>query len=522
MLVPQGRRQFVGEFVMSSSSQEPRWQPVEPGKLSRVAVVAHCLDNQWVPKQMLEQMTREGLSLEDVRATRSGYVRAEYLRALLTAQQVIVNRVFFYNNDIVSRDYMRHGSSRDAFASLLRTNAIVPHLHSEDSPFQIPANMDLVREGFDAWVDVCKQAEKFSVSRLSWKPERNKILTAKLGLAFQEFVLNVAGRAAGGGAAEFARHLGLPKEAADDFRKRLRKLRTWANRFVEESEDDPSAGPVTRNAVYKEFVTPPGVDPTSGRCDGDKPYSSEIKQLVDLQYNTALPEFLDRLPMRPVNTLHRAALRENLPQRPGLEDMDQAALADVLRSRLAFDNLVDNLDPFNTASLLSLDLPSIVKIRETDAWRIYTTKLAGLVSEPLLFEARADAVLEAYQELLRVMAEHRSTLSWKTVRQSHLEISGVSLEVTFSRHPVFQQIGEITGEPAPCQATVRIAMVNKLARNRANPDLVFDTLHAQIDDPRAYLDQVKRTLRQDGFRERRSRPRPFGRRGGMEQDREPG
>lgn len=507
---------------MSSSSQEPRWHKVEPSELSRVAVVAHCLDNQWVPRQMLAQMTKDGLSLQDVQDARSGYVRAEYLRALLTAQQVVVNRVFLYNNHIISGDYMEGGPSRDAFASLLRTNAIVPHLHSEDSPFQPPEKMDLVRKGFDAWVDVCKQAEEFSVTRLSWNPERNDTLTDKLGLAFQEFVLNIAGRAAGGGAAEFARHLDLPEKEAGDFRKRLRELRRWANRFVEETEDDSSVGPITRNAVYKEFVTPPEVDPTSGRCDGKKRYSQDIKQLVDLQYNTALPEFLDRLPMRPLNTLHRAALRENRPQHPAPGDTDQATLADVLKSRLAFDNLVDNLDPFNTASLLSLDLPSIVKIRETGTWRTYTTKLAGLISEPLLFEARVDAVLEAYQELLRVIAEHRPTLlSWKTVRQSHLEISGVSLKVTFSRRPSFQQIGEITGQPPPCQATVRIAMVNRLKRSTANPDLVFDTLHAQIDDPRAYLDQVKRTLREDGFRELPQRPHPIGRPGGMEQDREP-
>jgi hypothetical protein len=507
---------------MPSGSQDPGWEKVEPSELSRVAVVAHCLDNQWVPKQMLAQMTKNGLSLEDVRDARSGYVRAEYLRALLTAQQVVVNRVFFYNNDIVSRDYMRHGPSRNAFAALLRAKAIVPHLHIEDSPFQAPANMDLVRNGFEAWVDVCKQAEAFSVCRLSWRPERNKTLTDKLGLAFQEFVLSVAGRAMGGGAAEFARHLALSEEKANDFRKRLRELRTWANRYVEENEDDPNTGPISRNAIYKEFVTPLGVDPTSGRCDSDKPYSQEIKQLVDLQYNTALPEFLDRLPMRPLNTLHRAALRENRPQNPAPGDTDEATLTDVLRSKLAFDSLIDDLDPFNTVSLLSLDLPSIVKIRATDEWAVYTDKLAGLISEPLLFDSRADAVLEAYQELLSVIAQHRPTLPWKTVRQSHLEISGVSLEVTFSHRPTFQQIGEITGEPAPCQATVRIAMVNRLARKRADPDLIFDTLHAQVDDPRAYLDQVKRALRQDGFRERPQRARPAGRRGGMEQDRELG
>jgi hypothetical protein len=504
---------------MLRKGQDPEWRKIEPAELKRIAVVAHCLDNQWVPRPMLAEMTRDALSLDDVSAARAGYVRAEYLRALLTAEQVVVNRVYFYNNSLLYRDYHAPGPSRTAFASLLRSGAIVPHLHKEESPLEIPGgNMDLVSEGFVAWAEACREAEQFSVNRLSWNAARNDELTYRLALAFQEFAQNLAGRARSGGAAEFTRHLGLGVEKADAFRTRLQQLRRWAIQNDEESGDSPDNPPLTRNAVYKEFVTPSGDTPTSGRCDPAKPFSEEIKQLIDLQYNTGLPEFLDRLPLRPVDTLHRAALRENVPEHRDPGASKPAILEKALRSKIAFDTLSDGLDPFSTASLLSLDLPSIVRIRDSDAWRTYTTELAGLVDEPDMFDTHADTVLHAYQGVLRLLAPGRPHLPWKSVRQSHLEISGVTLKVTFSGRPTFQQTGEITGEPPPCQATVRMAMVNRLSRNKAEPDLVVDTLRANIADPRAYLEQIKRTLRADGYRELPQETQKSESHGGMERD----
>jgi hypothetical protein len=510
---------------MSPKAADPQWRKIEPGELERVAVVAHCLDNQWVPRPMLARMAHEGLSLDDVSRDRAGYVRAEYLRALLTAQQVVVNRVFFYNNGLVTQDFLVPGPSRTAFAALLRSGAIVPHLHTEESPLQAPGNMDLVAEGFAAWVEACREAGQFSVNRLSWNATRNRELTYRLALAFQEFAQNLAGRARSGGAAEFARHLGLPAGDVDEFRTRLQSLRRWAIDYDEARGNEPDSQPLTRNAVYKQFVIPEGDASTSGRCDPAKPFSKEIKELVDLQYNTGLPEFLDRLPLRPVDTLHRAALRENVPERRDPGAAGPADLEKALRSKIAFDALSDGLDPFSTASLLSLDLPSIVRVRDSDAWRTYSAQLAGLVDEPEMFDTRADSVLEAYQDLLRLLARDRPRLPWQSVRQTHLEISGVSLRVTFSSRPSFQQSGEITGEPPPCQATVRLAMVNRLShstarpgRGQADPDLAFDVVRASIADPRSYLEQLKRTLRADGFRELPPEPVHGQSLGGMEQD----
>ena len=242
----------------------------------------------------------------------------------------------------------------------------------------------------------------------------------------------------------------------------------------------------TRSSSHHRATCPPQVAVTRPSRSPRRSSSSSTCSTTQ-----SLPESLDRLPLRPVDTLHRAALRENVPERPGSGTADPADLERALRSKIAFDSLSDDLDPFSTASLLSLDLPSIVRIRKSDAWRTYTSQLAGLVGEPEMFDTRADPVLNAYHEVLRLLARDRPQLPWQPVRQSHLEISGVTLKVTFSSRPSFQQFGEITGEPPPCQATVRLAMVNRLTHNKAGPaqdeaepDLAFDALRASIADPK--------------------------------------
>jgi hypothetical protein len=194
-----------------------------------------------------------------------------------------------------------------------------------------------------------------------------------------------------------------------------------------------------------------------------------------------------------------------------------------LVSKIGFDSLTDSLQPFDTASLLSLSLPSIVRIRKHSQWKIYAKTLEKLVIDPGSFEERANSVVETYQGLLRILAETNEDgprLPWITSRQSYLEISGVTLEVTHGRHPTFQQVGEIVGEPEPCQATVRMALVNKLSRHSENPNLTIDALRAYIADPSDYLNRITRTLRNAGFKELSQKPRPDERPGGMEQDQE--
>src|ERR1700722_8101313 len=88
--------------------------------LDPVAVVAQCLDNQWVPADLLATMVERGWSLTTpgVAKRKLQDSRHEYLRALLNSQQVIVNRAFFGNNRVVYQDFLQKGSQRTAFQEM--------------------------------------------------------------------------------------------------------------------------------------------------------------------------------------------------------------------------------------------------------------------------------------------------------------------------------------------------------------------------------------------------------------------
>jgi lambda repressor-like predicted transcriptional regulator len=79
------------------------FRKIENTDLDPVAVVAQCLDNQWVPRDLLSAMVKNGWSLnhQNVAERRMEDSRHEYLRSMLNSQQVIVNRAFFFNNPVV-------------------------------------------------------------------------------------------------------------------------------------------------------------------------------------------------------------------------------------------------------------------------------------------------------------------------------------------------------------------------------------------------------------------------------------
>lgn len=80
-------------MTISDSSAAP-FRRIHNTDLDPVAVVAQCLDNQWVPRDLLKPMMEHGWSLNDpdVARQRLNDSRHEYLRSILNSQQVIINR----------------------------------------------------------------------------------------------------------------------------------------------------------------------------------------------------------------------------------------------------------------------------------------------------------------------------------------------------------------------------------------------------------------------------------------------
>jgi TIR domain len=72
--------------------------PIEYSDLDQLTMLAQSLDNQWVPRGLLLQMLEKGLALTDraVEMQRNQAVRSEYIRALINARQIVINRAYLF------------------------------------------------------------------------------------------------------------------------------------------------------------------------------------------------------------------------------------------------------------------------------------------------------------------------------------------------------------------------------------------------------------------------------------------
>src|SRR5690349_14077983 len=104
-----------------------------PDDLELGAVVPQCLDSAFIAPALFEEMSLRKLAFDDphVLATKTRNTRSEYIRSLVYSEQVVINRVFFYNNAAIRSDFeqdARSDPNRVAFMALLQRRTILPFL----------------------------------------------------------------------------------------------------------------------------------------------------------------------------------------------------------------------------------------------------------------------------------------------------------------------------------------------------------------------------------------------------------
>jgi hypothetical protein len=473
--------------------------------LAKVAVVAQCLDNQWVSKPLLARMLKRGEALTDqaVRKQRMADARAEYLRALLNSEQVIVNRAFFYNNPVVYRDYSALGRrnktrderSRNAAKELLGTGVLVPFLVRETKPGDLPNRMTVDDQGLPAYLDLLKEVTPSAV-RLSWNDDDNHRRTDTLLFKrFGRFMKSMSSLDVDG----LANDLGIATERARGLRRHLRTVTDWALDLEEDNHDLS----LTREMFYQQFVVRAETKPADGAYDPDKPFVSEIKQLIDLRYATNLPDALDRYPLTPANSLHRTALQEEQQSREDRAS-DPEAMLQMLR-RAAFSLVQEPL----AISLSGLELHHVVQARRTDEWHRYIEALRGLMDQPLEFEVRAGLVYHHYIDLARrlsgIVGTRRADAGtgWMPVMKVVIEFVGATLSVVYSENPFIEKAGEIAASVAgrASVATVRFVIgTHDKVQTRRQLSAGTEIMKVRFTQTKDAWDRLERGFIEAGFR----------------------
>ena len=469
-------------------------QPFKDGKvefdrleykhLKKVCVVAQSLDNQWVPRGLLQRMLTEGLALKDVEAGRERFVRNEYMRALINAEQVVINRAYLYNNDVVSRDYRKRGPNRDAFKSFLSTGVIVPFLFNETSPVDEPAYR---ANHFDDWKKLSQELRMQCV-RLSWNDDNRSKIDKLLAARFHNFPRTALDRDVD----VFMDHLALPASARGPLKKRLRQMSDFSADFAEQDKK------IAREDLYKEFVVADGTSPAEGKYDRSKAFAAEIKQLLDLCYNVNLPDALGRYALTPFDSLPRAALQDWQVVKEAPVEVDQLI---VLLQRAAFDILQRGM---YVASFGDLTLADVQAIRNTEEWHLYMKSLDELILHPLSFaesDGGAAKVYSSYARLMRVMTDYlsdRKQEAWQPVVTVEVEMAGKRLSMTWTDEGKQYGVdGSLSDVYLPGEAPVRVRMsIRDVSAEGKQADLAtnVDFLRGHVENAKEQWTELVRKV----------------------------
>lgn len=369
-----------------------RFEPIAASALRRVSVVPQCLDNQWVPSRALSNVMRKRKRwFFPSRASRvldddkfAAYVRTEYIRSLIAAEQVIVNRAYLFCSEPLFRDYIAQASHREAFKTLIESRAIVTFLYREENPagdLEERLNgrgegFSFDRDGAEAWLSICSETTPTCI-RLDWDGQKNLALTEQM---LQRPFHNRLRQLDTGDPMRFLSELRSGEKIdageAKSFGRHLRDVTQFIER-VRDKEGRLSA----REDIYKKFVVASNTKPAERIVDGGKPFMAETKQLADLIYNTNLTDALRILTLTPQDSPSRTTLQED--RRLGADpELSGEALANVLRD-IKFATLSQALR-FVDFGRLTLD--DVVAIRATEAWHRYIAAVENMLRDPNLPE----------------------------------------------------------------------------------------------------------------------------------------
>ncbi len=487
--------------------------PLEPADLEDVAVVAQCLDNQWVPRELLARMFTAGLGLADVAAERRQRVYGEYIRAFVNARQVVVNRAFFLNNPTVFYNFTHDRGEKAALRTLLGAGRLVPYLYVENSPLdEVPFHVD--PKIAQAWRRLLADTP-VSCLRLSWEAEVNRRRTYDaLARPASNFATSMVSLMADPSAAErLVRDCRLDMADVPTLRARLGEVGLWAVREMAEGRQ------VNREGLYQRFVVTDGSPVAEGRYDGSKPFAGVIKQLFDLQYNVNLPDALGGFPLTPQDSLPRSALQELERARRGTS-VDAERLLRLLRNQVFAIAQQD----LHVAAFETMRLADVVRLREEQVWHDYIDRLDALLRAPLDFD-RLDPIVVGVRDVFAsytrvadrataLVAAHTHSaprFRWQPVVKFVLKAAGALLFVWFAEGTAFfEAIGEITATTA-VELVVDVAighLVGGEGTSATLPSTSYELFRGRLERPRddwAELVAGLRALR--GFSESPNAPR---------------
>lgn len=336
------------------------FRPITAADLHQNAVAASCLDDQYIDRRTL---------LSKSFGFRQDYTKCvlqEFAKCLLSAEQVVVNRTYLQNTEV-----MRHlaplddASDDTAIVRLIDDGAIIPYLYSDDDPTlqASVASRALNADAVSAWNRVCERTEPQCL-RLSWNNSTDaELRTDRLANRFSRRLEELAEV----GRPDILRELTHQHSdaAVEAFGGYLRGV------LLPIARDRP-----TRRQLYDELILRRGSNVADTEIDVTKPFACEIKQLIDLVYNANMAGALGINSVTPSRSVSADLLADAglQPENGRTVSTDLAAAVAALALKMQREHYDESTSPI----LGDLSVEEVARIRDHSVWRRYVRSVADL------------------------------------------------------------------------------------------------------------------------------------------------
>lgn len=468
---------------------------ITPNQLEAGATIPQVLDNQYVSDEIYFEIVTQKKSLNDsgIAKKRAEDAKNEFIRSLIYSSQVVINRAFISNNELLYRYYMP-GNDNEAvsFAAMLNSGVIVPYLYKENGLYD-EKKFDLAVSGESAAKYLSQFLnENIKCVRFSKDDAKNDKETDKLSNSFRQYfqglstmdgrlLIEMLGELSGG-----------KKEISDDDQLEFRENLEGMDRFVKSCFKEQ--GSVNRNDFYAKFITAPNTNVADGVYlppDKDNCFRHEVKKLIDLKYNTNLPDLLRRYSFTPSGMPTRSALQDGFQ----IEDIDCDKVDRFIYED--FSNLAKNQRIFmaNTQRamvlpvLSELSLGDVLEVRSLESWGKFIQLQSKILSNPLSVGNEYDKFQSSFEGFQSELSSwYYRKYGENQVKEKYTSIATIVLGVA-GRTIIYGMDGlDVAAKVALAELpTVARGIAVKLMMN------VFNSATKHIDKKRSYSIEIMRS-----------------------------
>ncbi len=346
--------------------------------LSKSCAYLISFDNQYLPavfedenQEYYSSFLKKGFSADDIKDYLYEYQKKNLLLALMNFRQIVLNRHSVFSNAFFQRMILDDNDEfKESFCKLLDDGTFLLYLYrnNEKSPClnNKKVNYYILAE---KWNEICRNVDVHCL-RENWYNTSDMhsvdLLKYLLTFAVDSNVNNMI-------AASFH----LNQQEANEFKTTLKnaEMMVFCQTHMNGTKNIGKVEGYSRSNFYSNFITK--IDENyhdNVHCvfDTSKPFCRELKKMVDTYYNSMFVNYLNCIPVYPIDAKAEDSYIQYLYVKHGTEVVDIEEIKYAFSEILLSDRIMNDISKLGENIFLkNWDIKKILALRKNVKWNEY-------------------------------------------------------------------------------------------------------------------------------------------------------